>query len=165
MNNGLNGLPPGVSVAVSQYLCVRDEKTTTTVGGTSVAADITQTRTLNATQANTISGASLAANTITLPAGTYQVKATVPCGNVSGFQAFLYNSSDSTYALIGTSGNANAAANSNASFIGGQFTIASSKNFTIRHYTSAATATNGLGPPSSSGQTEVYTQVEIWKVA
>jgi hypothetical protein len=91
--------------AVPGYLCVRDEKATTTAGGASVAADITQTRTLNTVQSNTIAGASLASNIVTLPAGTYQVRATVPStGAVGPFQAFLYNSSDSTYALIGSSG-------------------------------------------------------------
>src|SRR4051812_47395930 len=56
------------------YATFEDQKAANTAGGASVAGSWIA-RTLNATPLNTIVGASLAANQITLPAGTYIVDA------------------------------------------------------------------------------------------
>lgn len=153
----------GAPIAPYPYLKVSDQKASGTGGGTSVASDITQTRTLNTTEVNTISGASLATNTITLPAGTYLFMARVPAQLTSAsHKAFLYNSSDATYTGIGSS--MVGAGSSNDSVISGQFSISAQKNYTIRHWTGTATA-GGLGGAASTGQVEVYTEVQIWKVA
>ena len=149
------------------YLKVSDQKASGTAGGTSLAADITQVRTLNTVETNTISGASLASNTITLPAGTYSYRVSAPHYNGSSHKAFLYNSTDASYTGIGTSeycasGGATA---STSSIVTGQFTIAASKDFKVRHFTTTAFASGGLGPAVSSGQVEVFTVAEFWKVA
>ena len=143
------------------YIKVSDQKPTGTSGGLSVAADITQTRTLNTVEINTINGASLSANQLTLPAGTYRYNARVPAFQSNSSKAFLYNQTDALYVGIGTSVIASAFADS---IVSGQFTIPSPKIFTIRHYTSGAIG-SGLGAPASSGQVEIYTTAEFWKVA
>lgn len=149
------------------YLKVSDQKASGTAGGTSVSADITQTRTLNTTDTNTIAGASLSSNTITLPAGTYYCRFRAPAYNTTGsHKAFLYNSADSTYTLIGSSASTPTSSSGVTDSVGcGSFTITASKTFTLRHYTTTGTATSGLGAQVTSGQVEVYAELEFWQEA
>lgn len=144
------------------YLKVSDQKSSATSGGSSISADFTQTRTLNTTDSNTIVGASLSSDTVTLPAGTYTVLARVPAyGVINAHKAALYNTSDSVYALIGS--NANTTGPQTDSIISGKFTISTAKNFKVRHYTASAVSSSGLGYATGSGQVEVYTELEIWQ--
>lgn len=157
-----------ISSGTIPYLKVSDRKASTQNGGGSVGGDITQTRTLNTVETNTITGASLASNTVTLPAGTYRFRARAPVYSAAAStqsKLFLYNSSDATYAGIGS--NTQCLVDSVVdSWVSGQLTIAATKNFTLRHYTSTTAGGTGLGyPVSISGQLEVYAELEIWKVA
>jgi hypothetical protein len=154
----------GIALAAFPYLNVRDEKADGTAGGSSLATDITQTRVLNTTKTNTM-GAVIASNTITLLAGTYQIRARAPGCGVTFHKALLYNVTDGTYPIVGSSAKESVKTSNADSLISGQFTITSTKNFTIRHYTTSAVATDGLGQPATIGQVEVYTEVEMWKVA
>lgn len=145
------------------YMLVRDEKASGTNGGSSVVG--IQTRTLNTTSSNTISGASLSGNQVTLPAGTYRVTGSAPAFSNSS-KSFLYNVTDAANQLIGwsvngISGSASDQAESR-SFVRGRFTITGPKVFELRHYISEAIATIGLGAPTSQG-TEVYAELEIIK--
>lgn len=153
-----------ISNGVLPYLHVREEQVSGATGGSSVGADITQTRVLNTTKINT-AGASLASNQITLLAGTYQCRIRVPSYSAGVNKGFLYNITDSVYTLIGSNESPNTAGASSNSFIVGQFTISGAKSFSIRHYTAASQSTNGLGNSCSSGQVEVFTEAEFWKVA
>ena len=146
----------------SQLLHVRDEKSSGTDGGSSVAG--TQTRDLNAVVTNEITGASLSSNEITLPSGTYYIQASAPAVQANRHQAYLYNNTDSSVEVIGTSEYTAAIYPANRSFINGRFTISAEKDFIIQHYTFVATSTIGLGHKVQNG-TEVYTDVQIWKVA
>lgn len=152
-----------VRSAVVHYLHVVDQRASGTEGGASVASNITQTRGLNTVLSNAIPGASLAANVVTLPAGVYEVAISVPGFGTSVHKAFLYNTTDSTYQLIGTS--ATAIANTGSvSLVSGQFSISAPKTFSVRHFTYSAVATNGLGRATACGQAEVYTSAEFWRV-
>lgn len=145
------------------YFKVSDQKSSGTNGGSSVATDITQIRPFNTVDANTMSGASLASNVITLPAGTYRYKIRSSFFIVSA-KVFLYNSTDASY--VGVGSNAipwNSGSNAD-SFISGVMTIASAKNFTLRYYASGA-QTGGLGGAINSGQVEIYSEAEFEKVA
>ena len=148
-----------------QYLKVSEQLSSGSTGGTSVSADITQVRVLNTVNTNTISGASLASNTVTLPAGTYSYRVSAPHYNGQLHKAFLYNSTDATYTGIGTSeySISGATVGSTNSLVSGQFTIATSKDFKVRHYTASGTGSLGVGV--GSGQSEVFTVAEFWKVA
>lgn len=137
-------------------LHVQDQKTAGTAGGSS-SATTTHVRTLNTVVLNEITGASLASNRITLPAGTYEIEVACPVAGAVGVNKVrLYNYSESAYAIEGSSGSG---ANGYA-LLKGVFTIAAEKTFEIRHYITAAVSTSGLGAAVSQG-TEVYTDVFI----
>ncbi len=149
------------------YMLVADEKAQGTHGG-SASATTTATRTLNTVSANTISGASLASNQITLPAGTYRIKARVPGCHVNTHKAGLYNVTDSSYALMGSSENTTIGADDpvqTCSVIVGRLVLASQKVFEVRHYTTSAAATSGQGTAVNALGVEVYTTIEIIKEA
>lgn len=159
-----NGTALVAASAVLPYLHVRDEKGSGTNGGGPASVG-TNGRTLNTVVTNTITGASLASDVITLPAGTYRISAKAPAVSSGSHKAWLFNSSDSTIAVVGTS-ERNGTSSGSSSVITGSLTIASTKNFRIQHYYSAASGTGlDFGGASGSGSVEVYTQVEIWKEA
>lgn len=147
----------------TRLLHVRDEKASGTNGGT-FTAGAARTRDLNQTKTNEISGASLAGNQITLPAGTYMIQASCPACDVTYHRAFLYNVTDSSDVVLGTSERITGSTVSNRSFIQGKFTISSTKVFEIRHLCNNTGTTFGFGIATGLG-TEVYTEVLIWKVA
>jgi len=149
----------------SALLHVRDEKSANTSGGTFTFGSF-QTRTLNTSVTNEISGASLASNQITLPSGTYYIYASAPAYAVNRHKVKLRNTTDSTDTIIGTSERADQSYNGfSRSFVTGRFTIASTKTFEIQHRSSATLATDGFGNGSDFAVTEVYTDVQIWKIA
>jgi hypothetical protein len=140
------------------YFYAREEQASGISSVDTSAGGVTFTRTLNTVKANTMN-ASLSSNVITLQPGTYRCKIKAPAG-ATQHQAFLLNSTDSVNALIGS---AEGSTNSVSSFVSGIFTITSQKNFAVRHYTGS----NGLvmGTGISSGQVQVFTEIELWKIA
>jgi len=153
-------------VGAGGVLIVRDEKADGTNGGTFTSGAM-RTRDLNTVATNTISGASLATNQITLPAGTYYIDATAPAYLIDYHLAKLRNVTDSTDTIIGTTlTEGSAVAATNFSSIRGVFTIAGTKAFEIQHQCSSTTASVGFGAASSfTGYVEVYTQVAIFKLS
>jgi len=148
-------------------LYIEDQKASGTSGGDSVAGAWTQ-RVLNTVLLNSISGASLASNRITLPAGTYFVEASAPVHRGDNHKLKLYNYTDSTDIpnLMGSSEQAAAADNSTTrSFVKGVFTLATQKTVELRHRVATAVATYGFGVASSMSVIEVYAQIEIRKIA
>jgi len=152
-------------VGAGGVLIVRDEKPDGTAGGTFTSGAM-RTRTLNTVATNTISGASLASNQITLPAGTYYIDADAPGYKVDFHIAKLRNVTDSSDTIIGT----NCASGSgdytlSYSSIIGVFTISGSKAFEIQHQCNTTYAA-GFGELSAvPGYVEVYTQVAIFKLS
>lgn len=145
-------------------LHVQEQQASGTNGGGSSAG--LQTRTLNTVLTNEITGASLAANEITLPVGTYEIEASTPASNVGVLKGFLYNVTDTANILVGTNGYSAVGTNSSdRSFIRGRFTLAGIKNVSIRLYAGGATASIGLGWATTSGDIEVYTDVQIRKIS
>ena len=146
-------------------LVVADQKASGTAGGGSVATTITSTRTFNTVETNTIAGASLASDEVTLPAGTYDFEGRASFNNATNVKVFLYNTADSTYTIIGDNcGTSTAGSNHLASAVG-RFTITAAKTFKMRYYAGNAQATNGLGIALTSGQVEVYSRMRFTKVA
>lgn len=137
---------------------VQDQKTSGTGGGTPLSSGL---RTLNTTVVNQISGASLGANVITLPAGNYYTEAYSTFSGTALYRIQIYNNTDSTPLLEGLS-IAGSGAVSITSFANGYFTLATSKTVGI-YYQASSTPTNGLGLPASRG-TEVYSDLRIWKL-
>lgn len=162
---GTPGTPGAAGAPGTTYLTlrVRDEKASGTGAGTATGANATTTRTFNTTKTNTIPGASLAGNQVTLPAGTYEVDASAPALAASGHFAYLYCVTDSAVVVTGTSETAAASSSSNRSFVKGEFTIASAKVYELRHYTTTSGAF--LGIATANGNVEVYSEAAFKKLA
>lgn len=152
---------PGSS-GVPKLFQVQDQKATNTNAGNTVATTWSN-RTLNTSVTNQISGASLASDTITLPAGTYYIDCVIPFYGTTNTKVRLYNTSDSTTAVTGSSIGASGSLSMLAT-IRGLVTIASSKNFVVQYYaTNAVTA--GLGIVGNAApEVEVFTSLSIWKL-
>lgn len=156
----------------NNYIHVQDQKSSGTNGGT--ASSGSNTRTLNTVVTNNLTGASLASNRVTLPAGTYEFdakSAQASAGNAATVyhQLFLYNYSD-TAEISNTRGLSvmnNPDTDQGCSTLAtasGRFTLASEKTIELRHAFSGGVSTIGLGVAGSLG-TEVYSDLKIWKVA
>jgi hypothetical protein len=143
------------------YMIVEDQKSSGTNGG-SPSAGVRNTRTLNTVEENTIFGASLATNQITLPAGKYFITAK-SIGSYTSHKLFFRNVTDSTDALIGTNGNGDSASGYNTfSLAEGVLTLTSTKVFQIEHYFQGSGG-SVMGYANSQG-TEIYSRVIIKKI-
>lgn len=120
----------------------------------------------NRKQMFAIADASLSANQITLPSGTYYVYFCAPALLVDRHQSRLVSTSGSSVSIIGQTANASSAANGFSTSLGsGVFSVPSSSTTVVelQHKCQTTKATNGLGP-SAGFTTEVYAFVEITKV-
>lgn len=150
-----------VLASMSQgVLCVQDQKAAGTPGGAASTATW-HTRDLNAVLFNSIAGASLASNRITLPAGTYAIRASAPCFLVNRTRLKLYNFTDSTDIVLGQSALANnGVAVTLRAVLDGVFTLSAAKTLELRHYTEVGYS-QGLGRECIVG-VEVYAEAMIW---
>lgn len=158
------GLKWATPISGSTILIIQDQKSVGTNGGGSSSG--ANTRTLNTVVVNNISGASLASNQITLPAGNYRVTASAPCFKGDSHKAYLYNVTDSANAIIGSSESTwNGDNTQTRSFIDGYMVLAGTKVFQLRHQILTAVATNGLGVATnvSGSGVEVYSTITIEK--
>ena len=146
------------SLEASPYMHVRDEKANNTGGGTSVGTTWTK-RVLNTSVANTITGASLASDTVTLPAGTYDFHASFPAYSAYYLRGKIRNTSDNSDIIVGPSASSSALYS-----FRGRFTLAAEKNIQLQYWVSVGVA-SGLGLATNSGGVEVYASLEIWKIA
>jgi hypothetical protein len=121
-----------------------------------------RTRDLNTSQVNSISGASLASNQITLPAGTYYIDAYAGCFWVNQNQARLQNITDGTTAILGVGAYTVTAGNA-FSFVQGVITITGTKVFELQHQCAVTRATDGFGT-ALNFNTEVYASIAIQKI-
>ena len=149
--------------SMNNILHFRDERASGTDAGSSSVGN--QVRTLNTVVSNTILGASLATNQITLPAGTYQINANAPTVAGAQHRLRLVNVTDSTVVLLGTSMyDANAAVVSTRSFVIGVFTLNATKVLNLTHYIAQAKATDGLGISTSDTFVNVYAMALITRI-
>jgi hypothetical protein len=149
--------------SVGAYALLQDQKTSGTNGGTATSGSW-QTRTLNTEVVDANGIVSLSANQFTLEAGTYRIRAQAPAYIVSTHQVRIQNVTDATTPLLGTSEYDAAVSVQTTSVAVGEFTITGTKTFELQHRVGTTGASNGFGVATSFG-TEVYGQVEIWKVA
>ena len=148
----------------AQLLHVQDQKSSGTAGGTFTSGDW-RTRTLNTSITNEISGASLASNQVTLPAGTYYLEASAPAYQVNLHQLRVRNVTDSATLLTGTIVRSASADNSVlSSGVYGRFTLSGTKAIELQHQCSLSGASDGFGQAGSFG-TEVYSDLRVWKIA
>ena len=154
------------SSALNDYICILDQKAQNTASGT-FTSGAWRTRDLNTEQSDTGNHASVASNQITLAAGTYIAKISCPGWAVLAHKAKLYNVTDASDVLFGTSSYAtlgSAAYGIDRSVISGKFTIATSKVFEVQHMCELTSTIEGFGPKTNYA-VEIYTVAEFWKVA
>jgi hypothetical protein len=151
--------PSGLPTAV---FC--DQKAQNTQGGTFTSA-AWRTRDINTTVGNNgITGASIASNQITLPAGTYLIQGSAPAYDVNQHITRFYNITDSAVAINGGASYVDALDTVvTHSFFSGVVTITATKVFEVQHQAAATSATSGFGIASLLAA-EVYTQITIMKV-
>lgn len=146
-------------------LHITDEKADGVEGGT-FTQGAWRKRTLNTEVINTISGSSLVASQITLPAGTYEIDARAPGYQVTRHKAKLRNTTDNTDDIIGSSAVSVAADNGfSDSIVKGVITIADTKVFELQHYCEDTTVTRGFGYASNFGVVEIYAEITIKRLS
>lgn len=154
----------GSAGTLANVFHVQDQKTSGTDAGSSSAAT-THIRTLNTTVINDISGASLASNQFTLPAGSYDVWAGAPGLDCGRERVQIYNVTDAAIELLGTSYfNFSSDNQQDTAQLNGRITIAAPKTFELRHFINLAKATIGLGIAINDGNVEIYGEVFIRRV-
>lgn len=104
----------------------------------------------------------LAANQVTLAAGTYRFRAWMIGYRVDDFQCLLYNATDATVIKYGnTLFTPNVAGLASVSQVEGNFTIAGAKAIEIRAQCTTTNATTGFGPNLVFGTYDVKAALEI----
>ncbi len=148
---------------VEGILHVRDEKAQGVEGG-EFDNGAWRTRTLNTPVLNTIDGAALSSNRITLPAGSFVLTATAPGYQVRGHQARIQSISGDTISQIGTTersgGSSDAQTVSRVTFAA---TLTEPTVIELQHYC-ASWHSVGFGNSANIG-TEVYAEVFIRQLA
>jgi hypothetical protein len=161
LGTGLSMSGTTLSTSASGIIRVKDEKASGTAGGT-FTSGAWQTRTLNTTSTNTMSGASLASNQITLPAGTFKAFYTGTAYQTAQNQTRLQNITDGSTIDYGCSySNSNTVASGSGPSNMCVFTLATSKVIELQHRCST---TGSYGVAGSFGNVEVYADVLIEKI-
>lgn len=157
--------PPSNPPTPAPDMIVQEQQAAGTAGGTFSSGSFV-VRALNTAVRNVISGASLSSSLITLPAGTYAVEWSAPGYNCAAHATRLFNVTDSAVIETGTSEYSANAENVGTRSMGiAVFTLTSAKVIRLDHQCTTSVTTNGLGRPGSISAHEVYSWVNIWKVA
>lgn len=145
-------------------IILQDQKSANTAGGSSTGGG-SGVRTLNTEVRDLNSECSLSSNQMTLTAGTYYVEATAPCFACGRTRLYLWNVTDSSLVLSGSSEYANSGGNfSTVVRLAGVFTIAAGKAISLLHY-AEATQGSGFGLAANDTRTEIYAEVRLWRVS
>lgn len=143
------------------YILIVDRKATNVDGGTFTSGAM-RTRDLNTELSDAGGHASVAANQITLAAGTYRFNIIAPSRSVVENIGRLQNITD--VATIETSTSQRSASPMSFIHIRGRFTIAAAKVLEVQHQCDTTQATTGFGSAANlGGISETYTVVEFWK--
>ena len=136
-----------------------------TNGGSSTTGSYVK-RVLNTTVVNNITGCSIASSVITLPAGTFKVEASSPAFRLNGHKIRLQNTTAATTLQIGSSSMVDSGTSTTTrSLLQAYFTLASSSTIELQHRFESVQANNGLGLAISFGDSEIYSQITITRVA
>ena len=140
------------------------QQTSGTAGGSSSAGAWT-TYPLNTEVIDTGNHNTLTSNHFVLDAGTYDLQASAAMYLGAQGKLRLRNTTDGATVLVGMSNYSSTASGSTGALeLSGRFTIAASKNLELQYWSNGGQATNGLGVATSSGEVEVYADVQLFKV-
>jgi hypothetical protein len=142
---------------------VRDQQTANTDGGNFTAGSYA-TRTLNTSVRNVLTGASLASNQLTLPAGSYVAAFRAPAYEVNAHRARLYNVTAA--AVIEYGGTSYSGTGSDAvTWSEGlcYFTLAAPAVIRVEHNCGSTKATTGAGKAANLTGAEFYAELRVWQ--
>lgn len=153
------------NLPIAPHVIVEDRKSAGTDGQALGSTSGTwYKRDLTTLVRNTI-GATLASSQVTLPAGTYYITWRAPAYKTREHKTRLYNASTSATVAYGSAEYSHTDMAVSTNSIGGAVvTLSATQALQIDHYAYAVTLYGPLGKATGSG-TEVYTHIEIWKVA
>jgi len=144
------------------YVCVRDLEAQGVNGGT-FTLGAWRTRVINNEQADAAGICTLAANQITLAAGTYRCMISAPAFRVGNHQTRLQNITLASTILSGTTeGCGDAAYTITRSIIAGRFTLAGAHTLEVQHRCLETIAGSGFGSACNFTE-EIYTIAEFWR--
>lgn len=152
----------------SDFIIIRDEKSSGTDGGTATSGSY-QTRDLNTIVHDSGGNCSLpGSNVFRLSAGTYKYHICCPAYAVNQHKIRLYDVT-SGVVVTDSEGSVMQAQSSsggcNCSDSVGIFTITSVNDFRVEHMVATTRATNGFGVAAGFGDKEIYSVVELEKIA
>lgn len=145
-------------------LHVRDEKTSGTAAGT-FTSGARRTRVLNTEVANQITGASLASNQVTLPAGVYTFEGHAPAFFVALHRLSLRDTTNSVDLGLGENAYDQVGTVGTSAYIKGDFTLSAQAVIELQHECSVTRGTNGFGLPLTFGEVEVYASLFITQLS
>lgn len=146
-------------------IILQDQKAAGTSGGTATSGAF-RTRDLNTEVYDPNGWCSLAANQVTLAAGSYFIEWTAPALIVAQHQTRLRNATDGATILSSAGGyNVVSTGVQTISLGCGVFTIAAGKALEIQHRVNNTRATDGFGTAANFGELEIYTMVKLWRYA
>lgn len=161
------------TLSVAKLLHIQDQKTSGTAGGTPTAGAWNR-RTLNSIVMNTITGASLSSNIITLPAGTYFVEATAPAVGDTGSATnqrhkVAIRKTDGSVLALGTSECVQLAGSSTIiqtrSKVEGRLILSVQTDIELSQWFTTTTSYAMGVATGIAGVNEVYSEIRIWKVS
>ena len=160
---GLIVFAPGQLINLPGLL-VQDQKASGTAGG-AFNNGAFRTRDLNTVVGNTITGASLSANQITLPPGTYTVDAFAMAFAVNANRIRLQSISGTSVTIDGPANVCPSGSNTQApAVLTGAFVISTTTVLELQHRCFTTVAVEGRGASTGWG-TEIYASVLINRVA
>lgn len=163
-------LPGGAAIKAGyytvDYVLVHDQKASANGGDFNSGA--WRTRDLNTEVADTAGVAALAANQLTLAAGTYYITARCPARRVNAHQCRLYDITNGIVLLTGTPGYSEAADASpgdSDSWLQGQIVLSGATVLELQHQCTTTRAGDGFGINYSGGAAvDIYSQLEAWMI-
>jgi hypothetical protein len=148
-----------------QYILIYDKKSQGTDGGT-FTAGARRTRDLSDIIIDETGLVILSNNQITLPSGSYFVRASAPAFKIARHRAYFKGINPTGIDLLGTSevSTSNSITATSRSWIQGKFIISESTIFEVQHQSNYTCADFGFGLAMDfSGEEEIYSCVELWR--
>jgi hypothetical protein len=146
----------------TERMVVTDRRAAGGDGGTATAGAWTQ-REINTEEHNSIVGASLATDTVTLPAGTYSIRGfAVLYGNCRRAHNRLEFAASGT--IISSSAYASSYGQVHTTVFNDVITLAAEDTFDLEYYVATTVATYGVGIGADTAEDDIYSTIEITKL-
>ena len=146
------------------FLHIQDQKDPGVDGGTFTSGEW-RTRDLNTIVYNTIEGASLSNNIISLPASQYYIEVSAPAYRIRFVRAAIQNNTtQELLALSNTVHVSSAYGEFGSNYINTMLNLSAATDLSIVQRCTATYSITGFGWASNMGFNEIYTDVKIWRV-